>query len=236
MWLLPTAAATLALSLVNVVQNGSPRAVAPRITSRADVLALRRKHEFVAAWRAGRPPRAFAGRRFDGDLVALGALAPASQLITHALFAPGRRWRGKLFFGSGRAGVNRFGGGALRRGFGARVAPSALDGRPALVLDYAAPRVGDAVWGRGAGMRDELREVSRRGARGERSLRALSGTKLRRARRSPLVPQVAPGVIVGLGSMRATGGARNCAPFVLVDAGPAPEARGGARGDIARRR
>ena len=104
------------------------------------------------------------------------------------------------------------------------------------MLDYAAPRVGDAVWGRGAGMRDELREVSRRGARGERSLRALSGTKLRRARRSPLVPQVAPGVIVGLGSMRATGGARNCAPFVLVDAGPAPEARGGARGDIARRR
>ena len=186
MWLVPTAATTLALSLINVMQNGSPRDVAPRITSRADVLALRHKHEFVAAWRAGRPPKAFAGRRFDGDLLMLGVLAPVSQLITHALFAPGRRWRGKLFFDSD-AGVNCFGGGVLRRGFGARVASSALDGRPALVLDYAAPRVGDVVWGRGVGMRDEIREV-------------------------------APGVLVGLGSMRATGGVRNCAPFVLARA------------------
>ena len=161
------------------------------------MLALRHKHEFVAAWRAGRPPKAFAGRRFDGDLLMLGVLAPVSQLITHALFAPGRRWRGKLFFDSD-AGVNCFGGGVLRRGFGARVASSALDGRPALVLDYAAPRVGDVVWGRGVGMRDEIREV-------------------------------APGVLVGLGSMRATGGARNCAPFVLVDAGRGSRQAAGCR-------
>ena len=126
----------------------------------------------------GLPPRAFAGRRFDGDLVALGTRPRGSPRA----LAPGRRWRGKLFFGSGRAGVNRFGGGALRRGFGARVAPSTLDGRPALVLDYA-PRVGDAVWGRGAGMRDELRGslVAARAARGCGSL----GDKLARAPLSP---------------------------------------------------
>ena len=29
--------------------------------------------------------------------------------------------------------------------------------------------------------------------------------------------QVAPGVLVGLGSMAATGGMRNCAPFVLYE-------------------
>jgi hypothetical protein len=30
--------------------------------------------------------------------------------------------------------------------------------------------------------------------------------------------EVVPGVLVGLGSFRATGGVRNCAPFVLVKA------------------
>ena len=76
-----------------------------------------------------------------------------------------------------------------KRGFAARIEPSRLDGKPALVLDYGAGGAGaaDALWGKVLGMRDELREV-------------------------------APGVLVGLGSMRATGGVRNCAPFVLARA------------------
>lgn len=75
--------------------------------------------------------------------------------------------------------------------FAARIEPSRLDGRPALVLDYAVGGRGlaDGLWGRVMGMRDELREVC-------------------------------PGVLVGLGSFRMTGGVRNCAPFVLVRAQP----------------
>ena len=34
--------------------------------------------------------------------------------------------------------------------------------------------------------------------------------------------EVAPGMLLGLGSMKATGGARNCAPFVLVRVADAP--------------
>lgn len=182
-------------------------------------------------------------------------LSPCSSFITHKLFGPGRRWRGK-FFDQGGKGCNRFGGGrknrfgvtrdearALeeqiradmlqrkaefdplmreqmaqspkeaeeqaraaerravaadaqvsrselrRRPFEARIGPSQLDGKPALILDYSAggESAGDALWGRVMGMRDELREVT-------------------------------PGVLVGLGSFRVAGGVRNNAPFVLVRA------------------
>ena len=83
-----------------------------------------------------------------------------------------------------RSGVNRFAGERCVRTFGTQIAPSALDGRPALVLDYAQLGHGDGLWGNVMGMRDELREI-------------------------------APGVLLGLGSMLATGGPRNCAAFLL---------------------
>ena len=54
-------------------------------------------------------------------------------------------------------------GEVLARPFEARIEASRLDGRPALVLDYAAARrggVADLLWGPLLGMRDELREVS----------------------------------------------------------------------------
>ena len=73
------------------------------------------------------------------------------------------------------------------RSFTYAIEPSRLDGKPCLVLDYAAggEGAGDTLWGRVLGMRDELREV-------------------------------VPGVLVGLGWLRATGGVANCAPFVMV--------------------
>lgn len=77
--------------------------------------------------------------------------------------------------------------------FVARLAPSALDSKPAIVLDYSA--AGELVWGRIARMRDELRELPT--GEGE------------------------PRVLLGIGSMGAFGGMRNGAPFVLVEGGPA---------------
>jgi len=221
-----------------------------------DVLALRTKADVVRAWRNGSPPE-LPGQSgpelFDGAVLNRGVLSPASSFITHKLFGPGRRWRGKLFDQGGQ-GCNRFGGGrknrfgvtrdeqrALqeqiradmlerkaefdplmrelmeqspdearaqslaaerravaadaqarrselrRRPFEARIGPSRLDGKPALILDYSVggESAGDALWGRVMGMRDELREVT-------------------------------PGVLVGLGSFQVSGGVRNNAPFVLV--------------------
>ena len=138
----------------------------------------------------------------------LGILARVSAFITNRLFAPpGHRWAGKLLGGPKPAGANIFAprregdtnarGGlpstwCKRRGFGATIGPSRLDGRPCLVLDYSHKEHGDSlVWGGVMRMRDELREV-------------------------------APGMLLGLGSMKATGGARNCAPFVLVRVADAP--------------
>jgi len=74
------------------------------------------------------------------------------------------------------------------RPFTARIDASRLDGRPALVLEYS----------EGGGAVDAFwgRLL---GMRDE-------------------VREVLPGVLVGLGSFRATGGVRNCAPFVLVRA------------------
>jgi len=240
----------------------TPTDTSPRCLE--EVMTLRTKADVVRAWRNGAAPELPGQAQaevYDGMLLRRGVLAPASSFITHRLFAPFRRWRGKVFFTSG--GCNRFGGnvpnrfgitssaggelervlnqqlreqralsdpllrqsmagelqqrggqstavatsdsvrrqqagesGALeaepelrRRSFTARIEPSRLDGRPALILDYGAQGdgKGDFWWGSVLGMRDELREV-------------------------------APGVLVGLGSFRATGGVRNCAPFVLVRA------------------
>ena len=76
-------------------------------------------------------------------------LAPVSSFITHRLFGPGAPWLGKLYSPAlGSRGLQR-GTGANRfaakpaefaaRSFSATVAPSALDGRPALCNDYCAP-------------------------------------------------------------------------------------------------
>ena len=77
------------------------------------------------------------------------------------------------------------------RNFEARIEASHLDGQPALVLDYDA---------QGDGKHD-----------------ALWGRAL--GMRDEL-REVAPGVLVGLGSLRVTGGMPNCSPFVLVRAPP----------------
>ena len=182
---------TAAAIAVNIKQNGDFTAISssplPKCTGVADVKALRRKADFVRLWHEGTvPAEPHDEVLYDGHLLRLGVLAPVSAFITNHLFAPGRRWEGKAIV-HGQSGINLFRDGR-RRGFSARADTSALDGRPALVLDYAARDVGDLLWGRVLGMRDELREV-------------------------------APGLLFGLGSMRATGGVRNAAPFVLVRRG-----------------
>ena len=224
------------------------------------MLTLRTKADVLRAWRNGVAPQLLGQdgpEVYDGAVLQRGVLSPCSSFITHKLFAPGRRWRGKVFFEGGH-GCNRFGGRAKnrfgitrrdaktmerqleqlivekkakydpllqellesrarpdtapahegqaseapaesedappelrRRSFEARLENSRLDGRPALVLDY--------------------------GAKGEGVGDALWGRVL--GMRDEL-REVAPGVLVGLGSMRASGGSRNCAPFVLVKAEP----------------
>ena len=126
----------------------------------------------------------YAGKVFDAELPRLGVLAPMSSFITHSLFGGVGRgpWLGKRFDADGPRGINRFRRAGDVRTFQATVAPSWLDGQPALVLNYS---LGDSwVWGRAFGMLDELREV-------------------------------APDVWLGLGSFWATGGMRNCAPFIM---------------------
>ena len=75
------------------------------------------------------------------------------------------------------------------RGFEASIGESRLDGRPALVLDYSA---------NGEGLGDAI-------------WGKLLGMRAE-------VREAVPGVLIGLGSFRATGGVRNCALFVLVRA------------------
>ena len=235
--------ATLACLIgLNIRQNGraSHPPPAQRVTSAAEARSLRTKADFVAVWRAATPPALadVGGKDFDGELIGLGVLAPVSGLITHELFGPGGPWLGKAFGarrvpgpdGECSVGTNRFaparggGGGQARQQTGggsnggggapheqaeaeeerrlqqfvARLDASALDGQPALILDYAA--AGTPIWGRLVGMRDELR-------------------------------QVAPGVLLGLGSMWATGGAANCAPFLLIERKDEPAAASSPRKD-----
>ena len=138
---LPAAAATLALLIAtNVAQNGSPTRQAPELRTLDDVLQLKKKADFVAAWRTGSVPADYRGKGYDGYLLSLGVLAPMTFFITNVLFGPFDIWRGKAFQKDGRAGSNRFGS-FERRGFAARVAASQLDDRPALVLDYGDPEL-----------------------------------------------------------------------------------------------
>ena len=197
----------LALIATNVAQNGRPGAPPPDLSGGpidSSRLLNLPKHELVALFRALPPPTAPAGPlEFRGALAPKGSvMAPVSSYITNRIFSPpGMQWAGKAFAAAAPgderiSGTNIFssrGGGdgwATARPFSAAIAPSRLDGRPALVLVYVG-----AFWGAKAGMRDELRLA-------------------------------APGVWIGLGSMSATGGAQNCAPFVLYDsAEPPPERR-----------
>ena len=150
----------LLLSVVNTWQNGPPTHPAPAIATLADVRALRSKADAVAAWRAAPAPalQSVADVSFDAELLPLSITAPVEWLITHVLFAPGKRWLGK-HFGAG-TGINRFAPEVRRHPFALSVAPSAFDGRPSLVLDYSDPQRGSTFWGRVVGMRDEVRLVA----------------------------------------------------------------------------
>lgn len=233
-------------------------------TTLEEVLTLRTKADLVRAWRLGGAPTSVPVGTYDGALLRRGVLSPCTGFITHTLFAPFRRWRGKTFLEGGR-GNNRFGGARKNRfgitssdareierlireqvrelkalndplmrdlqgisekdvaaaaaaaaeaaaksaaeaaatageeeqlrSFEALIGPSRLDGQPALILDYAAEGEG----------RSDVLWGKVLGMRDE-------------------IREVLPGVLVGLGSMRMTGGVHNCAPFVLV------EAEGGAEG------
>ena len=135
-------------SVVNTWQNGPPTHPAPAIATLADVRALRSKADAVAAWRAAPAPslQSVADVSFDAELLPLSITAPVEWLITHVLFAPGKRWLGK-HFGAG-AGINRFAPEVRRHPFALSVAPSARRPavarprlqRPAARLDALGPR------------------------------------------------------------------------------------------------
>ena len=174
------------LSVANALQDGSkpPLATAPPYASKA---------EFYAAWRASVAPEAstLPGSVWDGELLFLGALAPAGSIVTHRLFpvkGAERKWLGKRFDQRGDVGTNRFRRGdddeALGRDFSWSISRSQRDGEEALVLNYAAAPTPDRLFGTVLRMRDELRELE-------------------------------PGVLLGIGSMMATGGMRNGTPFIL---------------------
>jgi len=174
------------LSIANALQDGSkpPLATAPPYATKSD---------FYAAWRASMAPEAstLPGSVWDGELLFLGALAPAGSVVTHRLFpvkGAERMWLGKRFDQRGDVGTNRFRRGdddeALGRDFSWSISRSRRDGEEALVLNYAAAPTPDRLFGTVLRMRDELRELE-------------------------------PGVLLGIGSMAATGGMRNGAPFIL---------------------
>ncbi|KAH8068164.1 3-oxo-behenoyl-CoA reductase [Aureococcus anophagefferens] len=101
------------------------------------------------------PPETVDGE-WDGELEFLGG-PPLNGFITNRLFTVGGgRWLGKAF-GPDGDGANRFAGGVAGRPFRYAVEASRLDGKPALVLNYAA--AGDRLWGTTLRMRDELREL-----------------------------------------------------------------------------
>ena len=174
------------LSVANALQDGSkpPLATPPPYATKSD---------FYAAWRASIAPEAstLPGTVWDGELLFLGALAPAGSIVTHRLFpvkGAERKWLGKRFDQRGDVGTNRFRRGeddeALGRDFAWSISTSRRDGEEALVLNYAAAPTPDRLFGTVLRMRDELRELE-------------------------------PGVLLGIGSMAATGGMRNGAPFIL---------------------
>jgi hypothetical protein len=92
------------------------------------------------------------------------ALTPASEVflavrpLVRALASDLFPWRGKVFDHGGNSGQNVVLGRKVVR-FRAEVAPSEIDGRPALVLTYDAPAHGNP-WPLRA-IRDELRTVGK---------------------------------------------------------------------------
>ena len=121
----------------------------------------------------------------------LGALAPAGNIVTHRLFpvkGAERKWLGKRFDRRGDVGTNRF-----RRG----------DDDEALGRDFS--------WSISRSRRDGEEALVLNYAAAPMPDR-LFGTVLRM--RDEL-RELEPGVLLGIGSMAATGGMRNGAPFIL---------------------
>lgn len=226
-----------------------------------DLLTLRTKADVVRAWRNGAAP-ALPGQNgieevYDAAMIRRGILAPCSALITHRLFGPVLRWRGKAF-GADGCGTNRFGGGTPnyfgRTGRDAReimrvikavirarkasldplmqiTSPEECEPPPDADARLAALRGPADTEGGGAEEQPEERRRAFAYSIGpsrldgqpaliceyasEESGDALWGRAL--GMRDE-IREVAPGVLLGLGSMRATGGVRNNAPFVMVRA------------------
>jgi hypothetical protein len=114
----------------------------------------------VAIYREGRATDpAELGDAPRGRLLAInpgGELFLLTRPLVRALAKGALPWRGKVFDHGGASGQNVvFGRKVLR--FAAEVGPSAIDGRPALLLDYARP-AHENPWPVRA-IRDELRTV-----------------------------------------------------------------------------
>lgn len=213
--------ATLAFLIsLNIWQNGRASHLPPAhpITSAVDVRSIRTKADFVAVWRAAKPPTLadVADREFDGELMRLGVLAPISGLITHELFGPGGPWLGKAF-GPTAAARGEKSNGATERSIGVnRFAPASRGGGQA--QDGGVP--GDAQGERR--LQFFVAKLDASAFDGSDALvldYAAAGTPIwgRPVGMRDELRQVAPGVLLGLGSMWATGGAANCAPFLLVE-------------------
>ena len=183
------------LVVLNIKQNGRPDHPPPpaiaHIGSMYDVRRLFRcKADFVAAWRCAPAPtlRArFAGKTFDAHTVHLGVLAPASAFITHVLFG------GVV---GGRWLGKRFYAGAVHGG----------DNRFARV-GHQCPFEARISVSRYDGKPALVLDYAPGGS-------FLWGTVL--GMRDEL-REVAPGVWLGLGSMAASGGVANSAPFVMFE-------------------
>ena len=189
---------TAALISLNIAQNGSPAEAARRgdplptpCSQLQDVGALSSKSAFVRLWHEGSVPTLLNGEElFDGQLSDLGVLAPVSGLITNRLFGGGRRWSGKII--SGDSGVNLF---------------AADDDEPVRLRSFGVLIGDSAVDGRPCLILDYADATS-----GDLFWGRVLGMR-------DEIREVNDGLYFGLGSMRATGGPRNAAPFVLARRG-----------------
>ena len=180
------AALILALIAINIWQNGESDRPAPRLTSLADARALRTKADFVAAWRAAAPPRP------DGYA---GEVFDA-ELAPLGVFAPISAFISNSLFG----GVGQ--GPWLGKRFDAGAESGINRFRKAGDLRTFHASVEPSRFdGKPALVLDYSRGDSWLWGRafGMRD-------ELR---------EVAPGLWLGLGSFSASGGMRNCAPFIM---------------------
>lgn len=174
------------LSVANALQDGWQ-------TPLATPPPYATKADFYSAWRASAAPDASAlpGSVWDGEVLFLGALAPVGSLVTHKLFPvrkAERKWLGKQFDRRGAVGTNRF-----PRG----------DDEEVLGRDFS--------WSISKSRRDGAEALVLNYAAAPTPDR-LFGTVLRM--RDEL-RELEPGVLLGIGSMAATGGMLNGAPFIL---------------------